>query len=358
MTTLLCLSRSAAITAGVILALVALAELGVIVYLVLHKRVAAGSVAVLRTKRLHKGDRIPFRYRLRYKREGLITGIEYKKWYFKLLYAVILLILFAAVLTAVIPVLWLFLAGFKDAQDVFKAPFTFWPESIDLRKVVEVWKVVGFGKYFLNTLILVLGSIVCAVFFNGLLAYAVSILKPKGHKIVYGLIMASYMIPAVASLVPLYANINKLGLKGYATFIPLCLLYGANSYYFMMFKNYFDTIPQSLIESARIDGAGNMRVFFSVVLPLSRPIVGVVSIFAMTAAWADFLLPYLLLQDQNLYTVMVVIYNLRSTMASMADFGIDKYLIAVAITILPQIALFAIFQRQIMGTGATSGIKG
>ena len=199
---------------------------------------------------------------------------------------------------------------------------------------------------------------VCAVFFNGLLAYAVSIVKPCGHKVVYGLIMVSYMIPAVASLVPLYANINKLGLTGYATFVPLCLLYGANSYYFMMIKNYFDTIPEALIESARIDGAGNMRIFFSMVLPLSRPIIGVVSIFAMTAAWADFLLPYLLLQDQELYTAMVVIYNLNSIMGNMSDFGIDKYLIAVAITILPQIALFAIFQRQIMGTGAKSGIKG
>ncbi len=308
--------------------------------------------------RKRSANHIPFRYRLRNKTEGIVTGMEYKKWIYKLLYAAILLVLLAAVLTAVIPVLWLFLAGFKDAQDVFKAPFTFWPKSIDLGKIAEVWKTVGFTRYFLNTLLLVVGSVICAVFFNGLLAYAVSIVKPSGHKVVYGLIMASYMIPAVASLVPLYANINKLGLTGYATFVPLCLLYGANSYYFMMIKNYFDTIPESLIESARIDGAGNMRIFFSMVLPLSRPIMGVVSIFAMTAAWADFLLPYLLLQDQDLYTAMVVIYNLRSSMANMADFGIDKYLIAVAITILPQIVLFAVFQRQIMGTGATSGIKG
>lgn len=99
-----------------------------------------------------------------------------------------------------------------------------------------MWKTIGFGKYFVNTFIVMIGSVLCAVVFNGLLAYAVSIVKPAGYKIVYGMIMASYMIPAVASLVPLYANIVSLKLESYAIFVPLCLLYGANAYYFMMFK--------------------------------------------------------------------------------------------------------------------------
>lgn len=292
------------------------------------------------------------------KTDGLINGIEYKHTRFKVLYAVMIFILIVASLTALIPVAWLFLAGFKNADEVFKAPFTFFPQSFDLGKIVEVWKTVKFGKYFLNTFIIMLGSVFCAVVFNGLLAYAVSILKPAGHKIVYGLIMGSYMIPAVASLVPLYANIVSLNLEGYAIFIPLCLLYGANSYYFMMFKNYFDTIPRALLESAKIDGAGSLRIFFNIVLPLSKPIVGVVAIFAMTASWADFLLPYLLLQDENLHTVMVKIYNLKTSMSTMMDFGIDKYLLSLTITIIPQIFVFAVFQKQITGTNAQSGIKG
>lgn len=296
--------------------------------------------------------------RLRDKREGLINSIEYRKPKFKFVYAIIIFLLITACLAALIPIAWLFFAGFKDADEVFKAPFTFFPSSFDLGKVVEVWKTVGFGKYFLNTLIVMVGSVLSAVVFNGLLAYAVSIVKPLGHKIVYALIMGSYMIPAVASLVPLYSNIVHLGLKGYAIYVPLCLLYGANAYYFMMFKNYFDTIPKSLFEAAKIDGAGSLRMFFSVVLPLSKPIVGVVSIFAMTASWADFLLPYLLLQDDQLYTVMIKVYNLRMQMSNMMDFGMDKYLMALMITIIPQIFIFAIFQKQITGTNAQSGVKG
>lgn len=292
------------------------------------------------------------------KREGLIIGIEYRHKRFHVLYGIIIFILITACLVGIIPIAWLFLAGFKDADDVFKSPFQFFPESINLSKIIEVWKMVDFGKYFINTFIIMAGSVLCAVVFNGLLAYAVSIVKPIGHKLVYSLIMGSYMIPAVASLVPLYSNIAKLGLDGYAWYIPLCLLYGANAYYFMMFKNYFDTIPRSLFEAAEIDGANSIQMFFKVALPLSRPIVGVVSIFAMTASWADFLLPYLLLQDDSLATVMVKIYNLKMNMSNMMGFGIDKYLMALSISILPQIIVFAIFQKQITGTNATSGMKG
>jgi multiple sugar transport system permease protein len=126
----------------------------------------------------------------------------------------------------------------------------------------------------------------------------------------------------------------------------------------MMFKNYFDTIPKALFEAAKIDGANSIQMFFTVALPLSSPIVGVVSIFAMTASWADFLLPYLLLQDDSLATVMVKIYNLKMNMSNMMGFGIDKYLMALSISILPQIIVFAIFQKQITGTNATSGVKG
>ncbi len=292
------------------------------------------------------------------KSDGLINGMEYRHTRFKVLYAVIIFLLVTACLAALIPIAWLFFAGFKDANEVFKAPFHFFPQSFDLGKIIEVWKTVGFTKYFLNTFVVMAGAVLCAVVFNGLLAYAVSVVKPLGHKLVYNLILASYMIPAVASLVPLYGNIVSLGLKSYAIYIPLCLLYGANAYYFMMFKNYFDTIPRALFEAAKIDGANSLQIFFKVVLPLSKPIVGVVSIFAMTASWADFLLPYLLLQDDALCTVMVKLFNLKSTMSQMMNFGIDKYLMALTISIVPQIFIFAVFQKQITGTSANSGVKG
>lgn len=295
--------------------------------------------------------------KLKDKRDGLINGMEYKSTKYKVLYGVIIFLLIFFSVIALIPILWLFLVGFKDASKVFESPFKFFPDSFNIMKLFEVWKTVGFTKYFINTLVIMIGAVVCAVVFNGLLAYAISILKPAGSKIVYSLVLASYMIPAVASLVPLYGNIISLKLSGYGIYIPLCLLYGANAYYFMMFKNYFDTIPRSLFEAAKIDGASSLDMFFRVAIPLSKPIISVVAIFSMTATWADFLLPYLLIQKDDLYTVMVKIYNLKSTMPQMANFGMDKYLMSLSITVIPQIILFLIFQKQITGINASSGIK-
>lgn len=296
--------------------------------------------------------------KLNQKSEGILTFIEYRKPRFRLGYALILLALFLSVCVAILPVVWLILASFKDAGEVFSSPFTFFPREIRLQKIGEVWSGLNFGRYYLNTVLMALGAVAAVTIFCGLLAYAVSILRPAGHKIVFGLILLSYMVPAVASIVPLYSRILSLKLTGYLQYLPLCLIYGANAYYFMMFKGYFDGLPRSLFEAAEIDGSGKMRMFFSIVLPLSKPIVGVVAIFTVTAAWSDFLLPYLILQDDRTATLMVKVFNLQSAMATMMNFGVDKLLMTLTLSILPQIALFAVFQKQIMGVTANSGIKG
>ncbi|MDR0854999.1 MAG: carbohydrate ABC transporter permease [Christensenellaceae bacterium] len=301
--------------------------------------------------------------RLRTKTGGILNFSDYKKPVFKVVYIVILAILFIAVLTALIPPLWLFISGFKDASELESTPYHLFPEMFSIAKIAEVWKAIDFGKYFVNTLIVVVGAVLCSVVFNGLLAYAFAIIKPKGHKFFFALVMLGYMIPAIASIVPLYKEIMNVRLlfdgaaewlTGYA---PLWLIFGANAFYLIMFKNYFESLPKALFEAARIDGCSKLGMFFKVVVPLSRPIIGVVAIFTMTAAWSDFLLPYLILQDDSLMTVMVKIYNLQATMGTVMGFGPDRLLMVLTISILPQIVLFALFQRQITANAVSSGIK-
>jgi|AGTN01.3.fsa_nt_gi ABC-type sugar transport system, permease component len=293
--------------------------------------------------------------RLRDKTTGILNFSEYKKGGFKLVYALMIFLLFVGVLTALAPPVWLFVSSFKDASELTKTPYSFWPGSFDLSKLAEVWKILDFGKYFLNTLAVVAGAAVSAVVFNGLFAYAFAVIKPKGYKIFYGLVLAGYMIPAVTSIVPLYKAIVALKLVN--TFVPLWLAFGANAFYLVIFKNYFESLPKAVFEAAEVDGASKIRSFFSIAVPLSRPVVGIIAVFATTAAWSDFLLPYLVLTDDDLMTVMVQIYRLQTTMGTRAGFGPDKLLMALTISIIPQIILFAIFQRQITGTAANSGIK-
>lgn len=293
--------------------------------------------------------------RLSNKQVGILTSNDYKKKRFRLLYILILFILFVAVLTSLIPVLWLFISSFKEANELTATPYHLFPEVFNIKKLLEVWNMLDFWRYFLNTIIVVIGAVICSVVFNGLLAYVFAIIKPKGYNIFFGLVMGSYMIPALMSIVPLYKQIIDFGLIN--TYIPLWFMFGANAYYLIMFKNYFESLPKALFEAARMDRCGLLKAFFKIVVPMSKPIIGVVAIFTMTAAWSDFLLPYLVLNDEKMMTVMVKIYNLQSTMGTVQGFGPDKLLMILTISIIPQIVIFSIFQKQITGSQAAGAVK-
>lgn len=293
--------------------------------------------------------------RLRSKTSGILTAADYKRPGFRIVYWIILLVLFVAVLTALIPILWLFISSFKEAGELTSTPYHLFPAVFDFGKFAEVWNMLNFWKYFLNTIVVAVGAVLCSVVFNGLLAYVFAIVKPKGYKFFFALVMASYMIPALMSIVPLYREIINFGLIN--TYVPLWFMFGANAYYVIMFKNYFESLPKALFEAAEMDRCGKLRAFFRIVIPMSRPIIGVVAIFTMTAAWSDFLLPYLVLNDDSMMTVMVKIYNLQATMGTVQGFGPDKLLMILTISIIPQIFIFALFQRQITGSSAAGAVK-
>lgn len=295
------------------------------------------------------------RHRLKDKTTGIITGIDYKKVRFKVLYGIIILILIIAALVALLPIFWLVVTSFKSAEEIGSVPYNFWPEVFSFSKIAEVWSYLNFGKYFLNTIIVVVGAIICSVVFNGLMAYVFAIVKPKGYQIIYALVMLSYMIPTITAIVPLFYEIVTFG--GTDSYIFLWLAYGANAYYLIMFKNYFESLPKALFEAAEMDGCGKFKAFFRIVVPLSLPIISVVAIFTMTAAWSDFLLPYLVLYDDDLMTIMVKIYQLQATMSTNSNFSQDMLLMILVISIVPQIIIFLIFQKQITNSSAAGAIK-
>lgn len=284
------------------------------------------------------------------KRDGVIRGYDVKSARVKIACAAIMIICLLMVAVCIFPALWVFLASFKDIKE-FTRDVSIFPKKLDIDGLLGTWKALKFTKYYQNSFLLVIGATVCAIFFNGLLAYAIAILKPKGYKIAYALIMWSLLIPATTSIVALNRNIYVIGLQG--SFIPLWLFYGANAFYFVLFKQFFEELPKELLEAARLDGCGVLQVFFNIIMPLSKPIIMVVAIFAVTAAWSDFLLPYLLLNGSGKETVMVKLFTFKDTPTN-ATHVIRATLFAI---ILPTI-LFLIFQKQITD-GATAGaVKG
>ncbi len=285
------------------------------------------------------------------KKEGAIRFYDLSSTSARIACAVIFLICLLMVAVAVFPAVWVFLSGFKDIKEFRRVPSVL-PAAFDFDRYLKTWNDLKFARFYLNSLISVAGSAVCAVLFNGLLAYGLAVLRPRGHRVVLGLVLWSLLIPPTTGIVALYVNINRLGMGG--SFLPLWLSMGANAFWVLLFMQFFETIPRDYLEAAQLDGCTDFKIFMSILMPLSKPIVSVVAIFAVTAAWSDFLLPYLILAGSDKETVMVRLFAFRTNIRT-TDVDILR---AILFSIIPPTILFAAFQKQITNGIAAGGIKG
>ena len=284
-------------------------------------------------------------------RTGVIREYDLHSTSVRIGYGVILFLCAVMVIVSLFPLCWVVLAGFKDLKE-FVSSTSLFPRSFSLEPFVTTWSQLGIARNYLNSLISVVGSVLCALLFNGLLGYGIGILRPKGHRIVKRLVMFSLLMPTTISIVPLFMNIQNLGLGN--SFVPLWLSYGANAMYVILFVQFFESLPSSIIEAGRIDGCSQLQTFFHIVMPLSKPICAVIAIFAVNASWSDFLLPYLVLRGGTLQTVMVRLFVFSTEQTVNAD----TMMRSVVFSMIPPIILFFIFQKQLMENAVSVGIKG
>lgn len=286
------------------------------------------------------------------KTDGAIRSFDFKSPKVKMLYLIIGLLCLMIAVCSLFPVVWVFFGGFKDIREL-NSSTKLWPEKIDIKVLSDAWNRMSFMKYYLNSIIVVAGSVICSVFINGLTAYGLAILKPRGCKVITAMIFLCLMIPSTGSIVALYVNICKLGLAN--SFVPLWLSAGASAFYVILFMNFFKGLPVDYLEAARLDGAGNFRLFVNIVMPLARPIAMVVVIFTISNTWSDFLMPYLLLNHSGKETVMVKLYLLETLDATTSVIMIR----AIIFSIIPPTVFFLIFQKKITdGAVGAGGIKG
>ncbi len=281
---------------------------------------------------------------------SIIQEVEDKKVSIKLGRLVLSVILVILSLIFIIPILWMFISAFKDTKEFLQIPPTLLPEKFDIMKFVRIWEEVKIGQTYLNSVIMMVGEIVFRLLICGLAGYVLSRLKPKGSGLVFAVVTASIMMPHNISMVPLFITFVNTNLL--ETFWPLWLMAAINCFDVILFKNFFDSIPDSYVEAAKIDGCSEFGIFAKIILPLSKPIMMTVSILTMSNGWGAFLWPYLVLGDnENLSTVGVKIYKLKAGMP------IDEYLIALIFVILPPIIFFFMFQKYITKGVAVGGVK-
>ena len=289
---------------------------------------------------------------------GIISKFDMQNPSVKVLYGLIWFFLILAVLLCFVPPLWCMTSALKDSREFFSVPATIIPRSFHPEKLWETWEMLNFGQAYLNTIFVLCGSLIMSLVCNGMMGYVLSRLRPRGYKLVLSLVLWTLMLPQSVSQVPLFKNFLSLPILGInitESYLPMWLLAGANAFYVLIFKSFFDSIPQSLIEAARLDGCTNLGIFFRVMLPLSKPVLMVIAIFTINASWSDFFWPYLVLGSRSeLYTVMVKIFY----MAGSSGYSEDIQVVALIFTIIPPTILFLFFQRYIMSGFTLLGIKG
>ena len=287
---------------------------------------------------------------------GIISHADRRRTLIQYGLPIIQVLLFIGVVIAGVgPLLWLLKSGLSTSQDILRGPMQLWPSGIQWQNIPNAWNQVQIGSYLGNTAIIAIGSLISTLFVCTTGAFVLSVLRPKWGPIITGAVLATLFLPGVISLVPLYLTILKMPVFGFNlqnTFWAVWLPQAAGAFNILVMKRYFDAIPRELIEAARIDGASNLRLFTALILPLSKPILGVVALLTVIGSWKDYLWPLLVLPDPKLQPISVALPRVAETTE------ISLQMSALFLAVLIPVVLFLIFQKQFLrGVGMSGGIK-
>jgi alpha-1,4-digalacturonate transport system permease protein len=260
---------------------------------------------------------------------------------------------FLLVMTFIIlaPVLWFVLSSFKDATELGARPPKIFPTEWAFSNYTEAFQMYNYMRYFTNSVIVTSVATVLTLIINSMAAYAFAKYNFRGRDGLFVMTLAMIMIPLQVILIPIYLVVSSLGLVN--TYWGMIIPAAATPTGVFIIRQYMLTIPDELIEAARIDGAGEFRIFARIVLPLCRPALAVVAIFSILWRWNDFLWPLLIAQKEELYTLPVALALLNGQL-------VVPYNIVLAMSvmsIIPVLFMFVFMQRQIVQGIAQTGIK-
>jgi N-acetylglucosamine transport system permease protein len=263
-----------------------------------------------------------------------------------------LLSLWAAIV--ILPLLWTIMTSFKTTSEIFASPFSL-PETWNFDNYVNAWTTAGIGSYFLNSLLVVAGALLLTMVFGAMCAYVLARFPFPGSRVIYYLMLAGLTFPIFLAIVPLFFVLQNLGLLN--TLPGLIITYAAFALPFTVFFMYsfFRTLPDEIAEAAALDGAGEWRTFFQVMLPMAKPGLSTVTILNFVGLWNQFLLPVALNSNQDNYVLTQGMARFASQAGYSVDFG--ALFAAVVITVVPVLVIYLIFQRQLQGSVSQGTMK-
>lgn len=250
------------------------------------------------------------------------------------------LLLIAGSLFMMAPLFWMLSIALKSMDEIYRGEFSFIPDDIQFSNFIEIFNVIPFGTYFLNTSVITVIVVLANVFVNAFIAYGFAKIKFKGRKVLFIIVLSTMMLPGFVTLIPQYVIFAKIGLVN--TYYPLIIphLLGSAFNIFLL-RQFFKGVPDTYIEAAKLEGANHFQIFFKIALPMVKPALFTVAIFSFNGVWNDFLGPLLYLNDESLYTLQLGLQVFKEQSTTQWNYLMVGSLLILA----PVIILFFFFQK-------------
>ena len=245
----------------------------------------------------------------------------------------------AGALLTVLPLLWMVSASLMPSGQATVFPPRLWPAPMTFEHYVELFTRLHLARYAVNSVVLAAAVTLISLLFNSMAGYAFAKLRFRGREPLFHALLAALVIPGQVSMLPLFLMLKGLGVINtyWAVIIPgMASIFGI-----FLIRQYALSIPDSLLDAARIDGAGEFRIYRTLVVPACKPILVTLAIFTFMGAWNDFLWPLIVLTDSDMYTLPVALANLLGEHVQ----DTELMMAGAVLTVLPVVALFMALQK-------------
>ncbi|MEV0826172.1 carbohydrate ABC transporter permease [Nonomuraea rubra] len=249
------------------------------------------------------------------------------------------------------PFLWTALSSFKPEREIRRDPPTFWPETWTLDNFAELFGRVDLGTAFANSMIIALVLVATNLLFCSMVGYAFAKLSFRGKNLAFGLVLVQLAIPAIVVMMPQFVLIARFGMVN--TFLGIILPTVVTPLGVFMMRQFISDLPDELIDAARVDGAREFRVFFTIILPLCGPALATLGLITFLGSWNNFLWPAVVAQSEDLYTLPVALNILNGYEGTHYNLLVAGSVVVIA----PILFLFVFLQRFFIQGIATTGLK-
>src|SRR5256885_4071139 len=257
-----------------------------------------------------------------------------------------------------VPLAWMLVTSLKSFDEVIASPPVWWPRHLKWSNYREALTTFNFSRYLLNSVLICVATIAGTLISCSLAAYAFACLRARGRDFLFALLLGTMMLPAQVTIIPQFKLFSSIGWVN--TFWPLIVpsWLGTNVFAIFLLRQFFIAVPRDYVEAARIDGASELRILWSIFVPLSKPVLLTVTVFAFIASWNDLWGPLIYLHDESRFTMPIGLLNFIGTRWQAQGSPWHLVMAVSTVMMIPIVVLFFLAQRRFIEGIATAGVKG